>query len=1080
MAAHGASLGAGRDNRRIRIELAGGCLVAVDGRPLAPTELGSRRGRMLLEMLAAARGRALTCDEIVEVLWPTAPPRRPEAAVATLVSRLRSVLGPEAVLGARGSYRQGMAPQVEVDLDEAATFVVEAEQRLPAEPAVAATAAQRALHLLARPALENRRYDSWAQAARDEQTELARRARAVATKAALDVGDARAAVTSALVRVADDPLDEAAHRDLMRAHQLAGSPGLALEAYTRLRERLAAELGIDPSAQTQEVYLAVLRGVEDRPADSRGIVRTAPRTPASHALSRAEPPGLTGRAHEVARLRDTWTRTVTGEGRDQVTVLLGEAGIGKTRLAAEVVDAARRTGATVLQARCYESERSLFLQPVVDAITPTLAATPPSTVAAWCGGDAPVLASVLPVVGTILDVAPDESGTEGLRRRRAFEVLCALVTRMSAQAPVLLFLDDVHEAGRSTLELAAYLVRHRASARFMVLTAARWEARDGLRSVLGPTLDETDVGPLDREAVRALATAAGRAELTDTILHRTNGHTLYVVEVLAALEHGDGDIPQSLRSAVLDRVRRAGAEVEALLRAAAVLGSTVDPSLLARLTGLDQEPVLRACEQALQARLLAVAGREYEFSHDVVREVLYAATPEPTRVAHHRRAADLLGDRPEAVAAHAAAAQDWSRAARAGLVAAENALRSLAAKDAEVLATRALGWATTADAPELRARALLLRAAAREVSAGYAGAMDDLQGSLAIARSAGDQRLEMLVLRQLGGDVSSALGVHVTAYADHLDAALRLAETLGDHTMEADLLGRMTVLHVNRLRFRAAIACADRARAAAQASRDEHAIVLALDAAKSAYAYLGETTRLRETTSQLEPLLRRRSDMRLLQWTVFESAFVPLAAGRHDQARTLMEEALTITRRAGFLGYQSWFLAHLAWEARLCGDVPRAVRLGERSIRSADELTHAWWHSAALAMHAVTLLEAGDTPTATALLQRALPESDEAGTEAYRLRCLSALAQATGSLTLLREADELVRTIECPAGSAWLLGADTYLCTARAWLARGDVGHAADLLVPFRHAARRCGWGPLLEQAAPVVRRLPAATSLQP
>ena len=219
----------------------------------------------------------------------------------------------------------------------------------------------------------------------------------------------------------------------------------------------------------------------------------------------------------------------------------------------------------MLQARCYESERSLFLQPLVDAITPTLAATPSSTVAAWCGGEAPTLATVLPVVGTILDVTPDESGTEGLRRRRAFEALCALMTRMAEQAPVLLWLDDVHGAGRSTVELAGYLARTGPAPGSWCSTAARWEARDGLRSVLGSLLDEVEVGLLDREAVQALASAAGRPEMADAILDRTSGHTLYVVEVLTALAQGDGDVPESLRSAVLDRVRRAGAEVEALL-----------------------------------------------------------------------------------------------------------------------------------------------------------------------------------------------------------------------------------------------------------------------------------------------------------------------------------------------------------------------------------------------------------------------------------------------------------------------------------------------------------------------------------
>ena len=85
-----------------------------------------------------------------------------------------------------------------------------------------------------------------------------------------------------------------------------------------------------------------------------------------------------------------------------------------------------------------------------------------------------------------------------------------------------------------------------------------------------------------------------------------------------------------------------------------------------------------------------VSGREYEFANDLIREVLYATTPEPTRLAYHRRAADLLTGQPEALAGHAAAAGDWARAARAWLLAAEDALRRFATSDAVALTTQAL------------------------------------------------------------------------------------------------------------------------------------------------------------------------------------------------------------------------------------------------------------------------------------------------------------------------------------------------------------------------------------------------------
>ena len=163
-----------------------------------------------------------------------------------------------------------------------------------------------------------------------------------------------------------------------------------------------------------------------------------------------------------------------------------------------------------------------------------------------------------------------------------------------------------------------------------------------------------------------------------------------MVEVLRALASGDAGVPGSLRTAVQARVRRTGPAAEALLRAAAVLGATVDPLILGVMLDLAPATALELCEAALEARLLMVSGRDYEFANDLIREALYASTPEPTRLAHHRRAAGLFTGQPESLARHAAAAGDWLRAARAWLRAGEDAMSQYAASDAAALASQAL------------------------------------------------------------------------------------------------------------------------------------------------------------------------------------------------------------------------------------------------------------------------------------------------------------------------------------------------------------------------------------------------------
>ncbi len=201
-------------------------------------------------------------------------------------------------------------------------------------------------------------------------------------------------------------------------------------------------------------------------------------------------------------------------------------------------------------------------------------------------------------------------------------------------------------------------------ARLLTVVTVRAEHVTEIGAALDPLAVRIDVGPLGPDAVEQLAREAGQGALAADILQRTRGHTLFVVEVLSALRGADDGVPDSLRAAVLARVRRAGAPVEALLRAASVLGAAVDPLNLAAMLGLTPAAALALCEQALLARLLVISGRHYEFANDLIREVLYSTTPEPTRLAYHHQAADLLTAQPEAVAGHAAAIGDWPRAAR--------------------------------------------------------------------------------------------------------------------------------------------------------------------------------------------------------------------------------------------------------------------------------------------------------------------------------------------------------------------------------------------------------------------------------
>jgi predicted ATPase len=211
------------------------------------------------------------------------------------------------------------------------------------------------------------------------------------------------------------------------------------------------------------------------------------------------------------------------------------------------------------------------------------------------------------------------------------------------------------------------------------------------------------------------------------------------------------------------------------------------------LLGVPEHVAAHRCERAAASRLLVLADRTYEFANDLVQEVIYASTPAPTRLAYHRRAADLLADQPESVAAHAAAAQDWPRAARAYLLAGQRACDRYASRDAVNLLSRALHAAERTGELDMVGRAYVARARVRGLLADYRLAWGDARAGMVAARQAGDRRLELAALQESGFDTAVALGVPIDDVAATLRDALGIAQSLGDRAAEAVLLARRSI-----------------------------------------------------------------------------------------------------------------------------------------------------------------------------------------------------------------------------------------------------------------------------------------------
>jgi tetratricopeptide (TPR) repeat protein len=179
-----------------------------------------------------------------------------------------------------------------------------------------------------------------------------------------------------------------------------------------------------------------------------------------------------------------------------------------------------------------------------------------------------------------------------------------------------------------------------------------------------------------------------------------------------------------------------------------------------------------------------------------------------------------------------------------------------------------------------------------------------------------------------------------------------------------------------------------------------------------------------------------------LQWAEFESAYLSIAPGDLDKAAEAMQAGLEVNRRGGYPHFAAYYTAHLGWLARLRGDDEEAMTLGRRAVDIAEQHEQPWWQATACAMLGGTLLQAGDRAAATALFERGLTAAQQAGAEAYLLHCTARLAAAAGSPAMLADADRLLGQADIPAGGAWLLGEETYLALAQAWLDREEPDRA--------------------------------------
>ncbi len=633
----------------------------VDG--VEPQALGSRKGRLALCVLALAEGQVVPADVLVDTLWGDAPPARPEDQLAVLISRLRSVLGRDRIQHRDRGY---LLVCDWLDASELAALTEEMDRRRDAGNVLGAAAAARvALSLLRGYGLPSVPGE-WAQLRLAELDRLAGRARRVAATVLFEAGDWMAAADAATAAMAADGYDEESLRILLRAYVAGGRVAAALAAYARARERLAAELGTDPSPQTVALYIAILRG----------------ELPAPPPVPARRPAGLVGRDDELAYLDTTAGRA--RDGSTELVVVDGEAGIGKTALLRAWAAQRAAAGDTVLMASCGQLDRTMPLDALLTALSALLRRLGPDVAADLLGPDEVTLTALL---GAALDPArPRPAGIEPLLADSMlgpavlYAALVRVAARLARRGPLVVVIDDAHLAGHALANWLSFARRENMPA---TVVAA-------VRSGEGPPLPATasvHLGLLGREAAAELV-GPSRA---DELYERSKGHPLFLTEL--AQQTAQAELPASLVESVsarCDELGRAGA----MLRAAAVIGPELDIELLAALLGRPAVDLLDDAERAAAQQLLAADGGTFRFRHELVREALAASATAGRAALLHRQAGRVLARQPYAdpamVAYHARLGGDLVLAARSLRTAAERAAERFDHAAAEALLDDAL------------------------------------------------------------------------------------------------------------------------------------------------------------------------------------------------------------------------------------------------------------------------------------------------------------------------------------------------------------------------------------------------------
>jgi DNA-binding SARP family transcriptional activator len=840
--------------------------------------LGAGQQRALLAILLLRVNEAVSRDQLIDELWGEDPPSTAAKALQGHVSALRGVLEPERKRGAggdviltRGSGYELRLEDDQLDLGVFERLRNEGQAALTGgEPERAAERLREALGLWRGPPLADFLYEPFAQAEIARLEELRVATLEDRLEAELACGRHQQLIGELEALVQKHPTRERLRGLLMLALYRAGRQAEALDAYQAGRTVLVEELGIEPGRRLRELQQAILK--QDRGLDLQPAPEQAPEAPAG---------AFVGRDAELAQLRAGLDNAMAGRG--QLFLLVGEPGIGKSRLADELIRHARGRGAHVLTGRCWEAGGAPAYWPWTQSLRGYIRQVDADVLGAQLGTGATELAQILPELHEILPDLREATSVESSDARfRLFDATAEFLRAAAETRPLVLVLDDLHAADEPSLLLLQFLARELGTARLLVIGAARdvdpvpGEALSGMLAEVArePGTRRLSLSGLGEDAVaefvQLTASEIASDALVTTLHEETEGNPLFLGEIVRLLSiegvrSSDSTsgvqliVPQSVRDVIARRLTHLSKECNDLLATASVLGREFAVGALARVSDVSKDDVLETLSEAMVARVVSdvpgAPGR-LRFAHVLMRDTLYDALTPARRVRLHGQAVAALeafyGEEPgphlAELALHSVGGTDFEKGLDYARSAGDRALALLAYEEAARLYRMALeALKLVGRVDEKRRCGLLLSLGEAELLAGKgstaketffeaAGIARRLQLPRELARAAAGYGGQM-VFGRAGGDVRLVplLEEGLAALSDEdveLRARLlaRLAGALRDEHSRSrrDALSKEAVELARRTGNPAALASALNGRAAAIIAPDTVAECLAL------------------------------------------------------------------------------------------------------------------------------------------------------------------------------------------------------------------------------------------------------------